>query len=358
MKEYKFYNLEDFLLDDSFRDWVLHPDTASDLLWAEVRRQHPEKNVIINQARELITTWRTQNASLSEGEMEQEILRILYATETNLDPAPRKLHWGWWLSAASVLMALGILWISTAKSEKEKTYTYANYIEQSATPLRESVNTTDTTMIIHLPDHSTVELAPSSKISYSANFIKDKKREVYLSGEAFFKVQKDPQNPFFVYANGLLTRVLGTCFLVKMSGENVEVVVRTGRVSVVPITDLGNQKKRNTELLLTPNQQAIFTAKDNFLSKTIINLPVELKKVERKPNFNFENQAISEVFTTLETVYGIHFIYDSSLLKNCYLRVKLTDEAFFTKLDIICKTIGATYRVSDGQIIITSEGCQ
>ncbi|GLU56555.1 FecR family protein [Dyadobacter frigoris] len=361
MKEYKNYNLEDFLLDDSFRNWVLGEDVQLDELWIDIGQRYPEKQTIISQAKDLILTWRKQNSALTNDEIEFQISRILRNTEPEEIPerSSWSLNWKWWSAAAAVIVAMGIGW-QTWRGIKptQQPFTYSAYVTATPVPLQEIINTTDKSLKVTLPDSSVIELTPKSKISYAQPFVMNKKREVFLSGEAFFRVTKDVQNPFFVYANGLLTRVVGTCFLIKESGENVEVLVRSGRVSVVPMKDVNNQKKRNTELLLTPNQQATFSAKDNLISKSIIEIPLALVKVDTKPDFNFENKPISTVFSTLEKVYGIPFIYDSTIMNKCFLRVKLNDEPFFTKLDIICQTIGASYRISDGQVIITSEGCQ
>lgn len=361
MKEYKNYNLEDFLLDDSFRNWVLGEDVQLDGLWIDIGQRYPEKQAIISQAKDLILTWRKQNSALTNDEIEFQISRILRNTEVEKEPEriSWSINWKIWSAAATVILAMGIGWqLWHGMKPAPKPFTYSAYVKDTPIPLREIVNTTDKTLKVTLPDSSVIELTPTSKISFAQPFVINKKREVFLSGEAFFRVTKDVQNPFFVYANGLLTRVVGTCFLVKASNENVEVLVRSGRVSVVPMKDVDNQKKRNTELLLTPNQQATFSAKDNLISKSIIETPVALVKVDTKPDFNFENKPISTVFSTLEKVYGIPFIYDNTIMNKCFLRVKLNDEPFFTKLDIICQTIGATYRISDGQVIITSEGCQ
>jgi transmembrane sensor len=357
MKDYKNYNLEDFLLDDSFKNWVLGKDISASTRWENIGDQYPEKQVVISQARDLILTWTRQQSALTQNEIESQITRILKSTGSKKTALNTGIRWKWWSAAASMVLALGFGWKVWQSSKGAKPFTYSQYVGNTLVPLRELSNTTDKTMKIILSDGSIVELAPGGKVSYGQPFVKDKKREIYLQGEAFFKVTKDVQNPFLVYANGLLTRVVGTCFLVKTTGEHVKVLVRSGRVSVTPMKDIGNQKKRNTELLLTPNQQAIFSATDNLISKSITEVPVYLSESGVLPDFNFENQPISKVFATLEKVYGIPLIYDNAVLNTCYLRVKLTDEPFFTKLDIICQTIGASYRVSDGLVIITSEGC-
>lgn len=57
-----------------------------------------------------------------------------------------------------------------------------------------------------LPDGTEVTLNRNSILSYNDN------RECRLSGEAFFKVAKDPEHPFVIHSDGLTVTVLGTEF--------------------------------------------------------------------------------------------------------------------------------------------------
>ena len=66
-----------------------------------------------------------------------------------------------------------------------------------------------------LSDGTKVWLNSQSKIRYPVIF-NDITREVYLEGEAYFEVAKDPQHPFHVNArNGVNIEVLGTSFNVE-----------------------------------------------------------------------------------------------------------------------------------------------
>ncbi|WP_026350747.1 FecR family protein [Dyadobacter beijingensis] len=361
MKYYKDYDLEDFLQDDSFRSWVSGTADATADLWEEIVRLYPDKKVIMQQARELILTWQEHSAIVTDQQLEDQVQRILHTTQAATEEPGQRLAWRNWLSVAAMvtlLVALGGAFFWKSEQQAGKPGGQVAYMPEATAAMKEVVNTSARQMRIGLPDGSRVSLAPKGRISYANDFINHKKREVYLSGEAFFDVTKDPQNPFFVYANGLVTRVLGTSFLVKTSDTNVEVQVHSGRVSVLPLKDIEHPSERSNELLLTPNQQAVFSVKDNVISKTITNMPLELIKPDAEAGFVFENQPVSKVFSALEKVYGIPIVYDAAVMEQCSLRVELSNEPFFTKLDIITQTLGAAYRVSDGQVVISSEGCR
>jgi len=360
MKDYKNYSLEDFLLDDDFRELVIVDQKEGASILKNIARQYPDKAGDMEKAVEIIIALHDSGEGLSHHELEFEVNRILHTTEANkkvgFNPFTYRLNW---ISvAATILIFLGIGWgIARKNNQPQSVKTYRQYISAVPEPLKEIINENTSALSVKLPDGSKVRLMPKSRISYAEKFINNRKREIYLSGEAFFEVEKDPQNPFFVYANGLLTRVVGTSFLIRAIDANVEVLVSSGKVTVLPMKDLEMQQDKNTELLLTPNQQAFFSTKDNLISKSIVTAPVEIDKEAVEPDFVFDNQPIGDVFLILEKVYGIPIVYDEAAMRNCFLRVELSNEPFFTKLDIVCKTIGAQYQVRDGQIIVSSEEC-
>jgi hypothetical protein len=51
---YKDYMVEDFVLDHSFRDWVLHGRMAHAAFWTLWIEKHPEKYDEIREARQII----------------------------------------------------------------------------------------------------------------------------------------------------------------------------------------------------------------------------------------------------------------------------------------------------------------
>lgn len=104
--------------------------------------------------------------------------------------------------------------------------------------------------IIYLPDSTRIELSPESQLAYASNFKEN--RSLTLSGEAFFKVTKDPKHPFSVQCNDSKTTVLGTSFTVKSlpdSGVNVQLF--EGKVQM----ELEHQEKR---WQLAPGEQFLF----------------------------------------------------------------------------------------------------
>lgn len=95
---------------------------------------------------------------------------------------------------------------------------------------------------LRLPDGSTVQLRKGATIRYPLTF-EGAERLVYLTGEAFFDVQRNEHHPFVINTSHAAVKVLGTSFLVNTTKETDEVIVVTGRVSVTSNTTAGRQVK-------------------------------------------------------------------------------------------------------------------
>ena len=83
----------------------------------------------------------------------------------------------------------------------------------------------------HLPDGSKIFLNRNSEFSYRSNFGKHR-RDVKLTGEAFFEIAPDASKPFIIDAGKAKVKVVGTSFnvITNNSESAVEVFVKTGKV--------------------------------------------------------------------------------------------------------------------------------
>jgi transmembrane sensor len=221
MNKYTDYTTEDFAEDDSFRRWVQSPDAETDLFWQEFLAQHPEKHTVILTARSLLKAIAQVQMTPTEEQGQRMWAAIEQQTsgvpERNEQPADEtENRWMWpklerpnWLQlAAAVTLLAGIGWWFSLKSKlTEQPETYSGLVAQSKIDLVEKINQTTQPLTIRFEEGSTVVLQPASRVSYPATF-SGEKREVFLSGEGFFEVTKNPEKPFMVYANGLVTKVV------------------------------------------------------------------------------------------------------------------------------------------------------
>ena len=222
----------------------------------------------------------------------------------------------------------------------------------------EFVNTKNEPVQYTLEDGSKVTLQPLSKLRFT-KFHKEK-REVSLTGEGFFDIVRNPERPFYVYAKDVVTKVLGTSFTIKayQKTKEVNVLVRTGRVSVSSQPHDKHLAKRMQEVILTPNQEAIYTMDDELLRKKLVDKPILVLEKPTLFEMEYDGVPVVKIFNALKDNYGVDIAFDSEKLSACILTTSLADEGLYERIEIICKAIGAHYKIVDAVIVIESDGCQ
>lgn len=371
MINYRAYEAEDFLFDESFRQWTARSSPQAALFWDRWLAQNPDRAEVVRQAQELIRALNDQyRDDATDERLTQELTQLISKAtgrrddDSEVPVIPLQQRFGWrWAVAASVLLAISIsTWFYINRHQKTNVDPYEYLTKAVTAPLEEKVNTSAKAINILLSDGSVVTLNPNSRLSYPNHF-DSSTRTVYLSGEAFFDVTKNPAKPFLIYAKQTVTKVLGTSFLVRAyTGEkDVTVMVKTGRVSVYSQEDFERAQKtglRRVEgVVLTPNQQMTYNLEEDRLIKAVVEKPAALIANRPIREQLFEDAPVDKVFSSIERTYGIKLVYDEEALSACLVNLTFKEENLLERLDVICQTIGASYEVLDGQIVITSKGC-
>ncbi len=270
-----------------------------------------------------------------------------------------------WSLVACVLLTIG--WFGWSNFSKPNMVSYENLVyhtKNETGEIYEKENQTSSPLLITLPDGSSVILQPSTKISYSPKEYNQERREVILSGEAFFEVQKNAVIPFIVYANELITKVLGTSFTIKANPKSskTDVIVKTGSVEVFMQNDVNKNQKINEKklsgLILKPNEQASLIRAEERIEKSILTKTEQIYLPIHQLSFDFEEVSVAEVIEVLNNAYNIEIVYDREKLANCTLTAHLSDEPLYEKIKLICFALEATYEESNGKIYIKSNGCK
>ncbi len=266
----------------------------------------------------------------------------------------RPHHWTMTALAASLIIGIYALFFY------HKTNTYTNAIAENLSfnsGVIEVKNTSAKAQKITLEDGSEIILKAESSISYPEHF-NDKNRSVYLKGEAFFKVKRNPSKPFIVHTRDLVTEVLGTSFTIKSydNAKAIEVQVVTGRVSVYENSDkIGTHKNG---VILTPNQKIIFDKETKKLIPSLVENPVIVENPEKVLDFTFDETPLNQVLDRLKEGYQIEFVVENQDLNKCVFTADLNDIPLHSQLDLICKSVNATYEQRGTVIFINGTGCQ
>ncbi|HTL08700.1 MAG TPA: FecR family protein, partial [Chitinophagaceae bacterium] len=248
----RYSSIEDFVFDASFRDWILRNDSNHKVFWEAWMAAHPQQLGVINHAKSIVYALSARHSLLSEHEIEEEIRSILQKAAAEdyppgidekflfNEPAVasrsfrKKSYLPLWGSiAAAALLVVALFYYN--RTGTHNTIRETVQVQEGKTPFNASIektNRTDSVQIILLPDQSRVELAANSTLAYTAKDFTSK-REVHLTGEAFFTVTKMPSSPFMVYTSNMVTKVLGTSFRVTAfpGDKKAFVLVKTGKVS-------------------------------------------------------------------------------------------------------------------------------
>jgi ferric-dicitrate binding protein FerR (iron transport regulator) len=191
------------------------------------------------------------------------------------------------------------------------------------------VTATGESIVVQLPDNSTVTMNAESKISYKPLewFLG---RKVTLEGEACFEVEKGSR--FSVQSGLNRVNVLGTAFNVYARGEMYRVTCLTGRVEV---------SVKNGKTVLNPGMQAISRGRGSILREKTASQDA-IGWMQGK--FIFHETPLTEVVAEIERRYGVRITPDTDLnhlYTGTFSKTERPEEA----LEIIGKPFGITFRV-------------
>ena len=371
MQKRNYYiEIEDFLSDESFQTWIL--SKVDEQGWEEWTLENQQRAKLVEDARLLLLAMKVPNTVISSSELNTalqstwiKIEELENGNKSNKNHTVKYLKKYWFAGvAAAMFFAFVSVWFYQNQFRANHTVlTYKELVSDNHEGLVEQTNNSDKPQVITLSDGSSVLLQPNSKLSYPKIFTGNE-RKVYLSGEGFFEISKNPHKPFLVYANEIITKVVGTSFRVRAYPDqpNVEVLVRTGKVRVSSNELVANSDQKK-EVILLPNQALRFVRSNlNFDKITDITedkaLASSVGNIEQL-SFEFTDIPIDQIFKTIEQAYLIRIDFPKDKLKDCHLTTSLSDQPLSEKLKIICKSIGndTSFEMNGNQIIITSQGC-
>lgn len=160
-----------------------------------------------------------------------------------------------------------------------------------------------------LPDSTTVFLNAESRLRFPDRFVPGSERIVYLSGEAYFDVKRDPRSPFLVCLEHSAVKVTGTSFNVKAYPDdtNEATTLISGTVSM----GIGTTEQW---IVLKPGEQGYYDAtRKTLLQQTV---DVNYYTAWKDGVFAFYRQPLEEVMKTLGCWYLFDTHYQNEALKS------------------------------------------
>lgn len=174
--------------------------------------------------------------------------------------------------------------------------------------------------LVRLPDGSRVWLNEGTKIEYPKNF-DGSTRNIVLTGEAFFEVEKDSSKPFIISSGLIKTTVLGTSFNVKAYNGTVPLVeVRTGKVKV---------ENKNGSIFLVRGDAGVYMP----TSETLVRKKAEkLEPDYKKELLDVDGLTLENVVTLLQKDYDFSVEYSTEDLKKLKIKGTLGTKQGITEM--------------------------
>jgi transmembrane sensor len=205
---------------------------------------------------------------------------------------------------------------------------YSQFFENRTSYQPQIYTSIDRVGEVTLPDGSKVWINKGSKLEYPAAFTGDK-REVSLSGEAFFEVTKDPSKPFIIKGSKTEVRVLGTSFVYRSFSEEESdiLIVSSGKVS------FSERKNISNNVTVESGFSSSFDSKTRMLN---------LVKNENKNYLSwktgrliFENERFERIIFELSRYYDHKFIIEDERMKDTRLTVAFDNQPVREALQIL-----------------------
>ncbi len=311
MKDYQFYTVRDFTLDESFQNWVLHPDIKNKYFWELWIQRHPQMADSISEAARLVRSIGFHSYALSNKEKEvlwESIWDKIDEVECEAGlNTPEKVNSNssfnkWKYAFAACFIGLIIFSVSWLKTDR---------IASKAISFSSQAGFGEIKKLL-LPDSTEVILNANSRLMYSEKENND--REVWMDGEAFFHVAHTVNNRKFIVHtfDKLSVEVFGTSFNVNSRGNQIAVVLQQGSIKVE--IDEGDDRGK-TQMYLKPGEMVSYNKKLGDYSKREVSPDQFDSWVSGKIMMN--NYTLGQAATFMQQVFGEKLIIrDSTLLHN------------------------------------------
>lgn len=334
--KYNHYDIEDFLADKDFINWVKQGTGDRHEFFRKWLASDPSNKEEALTAREIIQSLKPEQLDGSDAEYEEVLSKLMQGNYRN--SAVRTLFQKAWVRYAAIFLVVsGLTFFVQMKRQSDSAS-----LATPATTWVSKENASGQKSQIRLPDGSVVYLNAASKITYAEKF-GENHREIKLTGEAFFYVKENKEKPFVVKSGKVNTTALGTSFNVKAmeGGEEVSVSLVEGEVRV------SSGATQDLNAILHPGEKAI--AISGELHKTTYSY----KDIAWKEGvIVFENASLQEVRETLQRWYGVTIAFNNARESNWRYTGKFRNMSLELVLERMSYTEQFEYNIKNDSIIL------
>lgn len=243
--------------------------------------------------------------------------------------------------AASIMLIVGVSgWFAARRVDEAKV---------AAVPIKEITTKRGQRATVQLPDGSRITLGAASTLRYADRIDTASKREVGLTGDAYFEVAHNAKRPFVVRTALGVARDLGTKFLVRAHDRDyVDIVVVEGLVS------LKSAPAKPDSLLLQPADLGRLDAAGNLGVEHNTELTAVLAWTQGQ--LVFKNASVVEVAGEIERSYDVTLRIGDPLLRDVRFSGSFGAEPASDVVTSFAKSIGATAEKENGGFVLVRRG--
>lgn len=230
-----------------------------------------------------------------------------------------------WIRNIAAILLLPLLGLSAYL------YYQTNTLKSKPAGLLETTTAYGVRTKITLSDGSEVWLNSGSTLSYPEHFTEDK-RQVTLSGEAFFKVKSDKDHRFDVQtSDGITVSAYGTEFNVQAYAEEPEIkaTLAEGHIQIDQINQPASQE-------LIPGEQAVYSRHTQQMQVRKANLLVETAWKDGK--LVFRRTPMEEIAKQLSRHFNVNIQLQGKEIFDYTYSATFTTETLAEILSLLEKT--------------------
>jgi transmembrane sensor len=348
------FNVEDFLVDNTFQLYCAGTDKMCISYWENYIKAHPEQEAVIDEAKRLYVILSGNKKPLNT---QVDLLKESFEPRENENITPLGKSYTWIKIAAAVFLLFGACLFYLGKGKKQNVQ--QNLITHFSTKGGERKKIT-------LTDGSVVLLNAKSTLVLNTDF-NDKNREVHLVGEAFFDIAHNKNKPFKVHTADFDINVLGTIFNVKAYPEEAtsEAVLIKG---IIVMEGTGN---KGNSITLKPSQKVIFYKKlDAPVSGKLLKPQVQHPEITinhytkvndttivemawTQNRLEILDQSFGELQSVLERWYNVKIEFKDRDIEKYHFTATFSNENIVQVLNALQKAEHFKYEIKGDQITIS-----
>jgi ferric-dicitrate binding protein FerR (iron transport regulator) len=220
--------------------------------------------------------------------------------------------------------------------------------------------------LMTLPDGSKVWVNAGSKITYPADFGVSS-RNVYLTGEAYFDVEKMEDVPFFVNTDLVKIKVYGTAFNVKAykDDETVETLLDRGAISIIrndaPDKEISIEPRQ--KISIRRDSQKIPLPPVSAKTAKVSTMPAKSLEVQEMKNTEvitawkdnrlvFDQEPLRSLAKQLERRYDVKISFSSDKIKCIRFTAAIKEMPIDQVLEAISTSYPISYRIKGNEIVL------